>query len=86
MACGLVDASHYLKQCWNIVNWTLGNKFQWNLNENLYIFILEGAFENVMKLAAILSRSQCVNTGLEDLVMMCSEPGLPAARAVLQCD
>ena len=22
--------SHYLNQCWNIVNWTLGNKLQWN--------------------------------------------------------
>ena len=25
--------SHYLNQCWNIVNWTLGNKLQWNLIE-----------------------------------------------------
>ena len=24
--------SHYLNQCWNIVNRTLGNKLQWNLN------------------------------------------------------
>ena len=23
--------SHYLNQCWNIVGWTLGNKFHWNL-------------------------------------------------------
>ena len=37
---------HYLKQCWNVVNWTLGNKLQWNLNRNLYIFIQENAFEN----------------------------------------
>ena len=22
---------HYLNQCWVIVSWTLGNKFQWNL-------------------------------------------------------
>ena len=22
--------SHYLNQCWDIVNWTLGNKLQWN--------------------------------------------------------
>ena len=26
--------SHYLNQCWFIINWTLGNKFQCNLNEN----------------------------------------------------
>ena len=31
--------SHYLNQCWNTVNWTLGNKLQWNLNQNLNIFI-----------------------------------------------
>ena len=27
MACRLVGASHYLNQCWNIVNWTLGTNF-----------------------------------------------------------
>ena len=37
--------SHYLNQCWNIVNWTLGNRLKWNLNRNLYIFIQEIAFE-----------------------------------------
>ena len=36
--------SHYLNQCWKIVNWTLGNKLQWNLNRNLYIFIQENEF------------------------------------------
>ena len=25
--------SHYLNQCWDIVNWTLRNKLQWHLNE-----------------------------------------------------
>ena len=53
--------SHYLNQCWNIVNLTLGNKLQWNTNRNLYIFIQENAFENVVwKMVAILSRPQCV--------------------------
>ena len=53
--------SHYLIQCWNIVNWTSGNKFQWNLNQNLYIFIQENAFENVVwNMVFILSRPQCV--------------------------
>ena len=51
--------SHYLNQCWNIINWTHGNKLQWNLNRNLYIFIHENAFETVIrKLAPILSRPQ----------------------------
>ena len=55
--------SHYLKQCWNIVNWTSPNKLQWNVNRNSYIFIPENPFQNVVwKMAAILSRPQCVNT------------------------
>ena len=58
--------SHYLNQCWNIVNWTLGNKLKWSLNQNLYIFLQENAFENaVRKTAAILSRPQCVNVDQE---------------------
>ena len=40
--------SRYLNQCWNIVCWTPGNKLQWNLNRNLYIFIKENPFENVI--------------------------------------
>ena len=54
--------SHYLKQCWNIVNWTLGNKFQWNFSRNSNIFIEENTFENVVcKMLFISSRPQCVN-------------------------
>ena len=54
--------SHYLNQCWNFDNCTLGNKLQWNLNRNVYIFIQENAFENLVgKMAAILYRPQCVN-------------------------
>ena len=34
----IISPSHYLNQCWNIVNWTLENKFQWNLNQNLFSF------------------------------------------------
>ena len=45
----------------NITNWTPGSKLQWNLNRNSYIFIQESAFENVVwKMAAMLSRPQCV--------------------------
>ena len=57
--------SHYLNQCWHIVNWTIGNKLQWNLNRNSHIFTQEKAFENVVwKMEAILSRLQCVNSDL----------------------
>ena len=34
-------------QCWNIVNWTPRNKFQWNMNRNSSIFI-QDPFENVV--------------------------------------
>ena len=52
-----------MNQCWNIVNWIIKNKFQWILNLNLYIFIQENAFKNVIcKMAAILSRFQYVNS------------------------
>ena len=53
--------NHYLNQCWNIVNWTLGNKHQGNINRNSYIYIHENAFGSVWKMAAILSRPKCVN-------------------------
>ena len=53
--------SHYLKQYWNIVNWTLRNKIQWNLNRNSHIFIHKNGFENIIcKMAAILPGPQCV--------------------------
>ena len=57
----IVSDNDYLKQWWNIVIWTRGKKFKGNLNRNLYIFIQENAFENVVwKMSAILSRPQCV--------------------------
>ena len=40
---------------------TLRNKRQWNLNQNVFIFIQENAFEmSSAKLSAILSRPQCI--------------------------
>ena len=41
--------SHYLVQCWNIINLNLRNKLQWNINQNSYIFIQEITFENVIQ-------------------------------------
>ena len=35
--------SHYLNQCWIIVNWTLRNKLQGNFNQNTKFFIHENA-------------------------------------------
>ena len=60
--------SHYLNQCWNIVNSTLRNKLQWNFNRNSNIFIQENAFESVVcETAVILSRPQCVNANSVDI-------------------
>ena len=61
MACRLVAPSHYLNQCWNIVNFSVRNKLQWNVNQNTYIFSQENIFENaICEMAAILSRPQCI--------------------------
>ena len=38
MACPWSAPSHYLNQCWNIVNSKFRNKFQLNINRNFYIF------------------------------------------------
>ena len=54
--------SHYLNQCWVIVNWTLRNKHQWNLNQNTNIFIHKNASEKIVcETAAILSKGRWVN-------------------------
>ena len=52
-----------LNQCWNIVNWTLRNKLQWNLNRNSYVFIQENAFEIGSHLS--VSASVCKLTSIE---------------------
>ena len=55
--------SHYLNQWCNIVDSTLGNKLQWNINRISNILIQENAFECVVcKMATILSQPRCVNT------------------------
>ena len=61
---GLSQApSHYLNQCWNIVNWNLRNKLQWKFGQNSNIFIQENALENVVcEMSSILSQPQCVKS------------------------
>ena len=57
--------NHYLNQCWDIVNWTLRNKLQWNFNQNTNIFIQKNAFENIVcETVAILFRPQCVKIAM----------------------
>ena len=51
--------SHYLNQCWNIVNQTLRNKLLWKSIPNTKLFIHENTFENVIcEMAAILFRGR----------------------------
>ena len=62
MACRHSAPSHYLNQCWVIVNWTVRNKLQWKLNG-----ILSFSFKKMhlkmssARMAAILSRGRWVN-------------------------
>ena len=65
--------SHNLNQCWRIVNYTLRNKFQWNLDRNSNIFIQEMCLKmSSAKMAVILSRERCVN-GRNDIYIWLSE-------------
>ena len=54
--------SHYLNQCWVMVNWTLSNKLQWKFNQNTKLFIHKNASENIVcEMATILPRGRWVN-------------------------
>ena len=47
---------------WNIVDLTTRNKYQWNFNQNAYIFIYKKYFEySVGEIEAILSWPHSVN-------------------------
>ena len=53
--------SHYPNQCWRLLNWTLGNIIQWNLNQKTIIHIEENGFEDVIcKMLAIFSKCEWV--------------------------
>ena len=55
-ACRLFDAKPLSNNCWVIVNWTFRNKLQWNINQNMKVFIHENASEIVAcEMVAILS-------------------------------
>ena len=53
--------SHYLPQCWVIVNWTLRKKLQWDINQNTKLFIHKRIIEYIVcEIAAIFSRGRAV--------------------------
>ena len=65
MACRLDCAKPLSETMMDFFHLTLGDKFQWNLNRNSFIFIQENAFENVVwKMTAILSRPKCVKISI----------------------
>ena len=67
--------SHYLNQCWNIVNLTLRNKLQWNFNRYSYIFIQENIFQNIWEMSATIFMLIDLSRGLSQ------QPSLSRIRA-----
>ena len=78
MACRLSAPSHYLNQCWVIVDWTLRNKLLWNFNQNTNTVIHTNASEIIVcEMAAILSRGIWVNNWPWPSSCSSIPPGLP---------
>ena len=62
MPCRLCGTDRYRKQYGPIVKLTHGNKFNWNLHQNIKLFFEENLFQNVVcKVTAIWSWSECIN-------------------------
>ena len=78
------SSTQYLNQSWLSVNWTIGNKFEWNLND-----IQENEFDKVCKMSTILFLPQCVNRKLAKMVFLIAtfKPRWPPAdyRVTLVC-
>ena len=49
MTCRLFGSNPYLQQRWLVVEWTIGNKFRWHMNQNIMVFIVANAFKNVVR-------------------------------------
>ena len=57
--------SHYLKQCWNIVNWPLGNKLQWTFDQ-AHTF----SFKKMhLKLSSVKWRPFCLGPNVLNIVV-----------------
>ena len=79
--------SHYLNQCWVIVNRTLRNKLQWDFNQNKNIFTRGNASENIVwETVAILSRGRWVNKCTKCLITVMTQecPGISFYQ-LLEC-
>ena len=51
---------HHLNQCWPIINWSIGNIFQWNANQNNF-YSMKCIWNVIYKMVAISSRPHCVD-------------------------
>ena len=61
--------SHHLNQCWDIVNWTLRKKLQWNFNQNTKLLIHENASKSIVcEKVAIWSGGRWVNHSWYDYI------------------
>ena len=83
--------SHYLNQCWLIINCTLRNKLHWNFNQNTKFSIHENASKYIVcKVAAILSGGDgfmvihAVKWAGQAVVVSCSHVGDGPSLAYLK--
>ena len=53
--------SHFLNQCWVIVNWAPRNKLQWNFNQNIKLFFSK------MRLKMASAKWRLFRLGLDEL-------------------
>ena len=61
---------HYVNQWWNIVNWSLRNKLQWNIHLNSFFVIQENAFGSaVCEMSTIFAlASKCLHIVADTLI------------------
>ena len=70
--------SHYLNQCWVIVNWIHRNKFQGNWIKMQNCFLHENAFENIAwDIAAMLSKGEELKLDEDSISLMRSRRVIP---------
>ena len=70
MACRLFDTKPLW---WRIINSPIGSKFQWNLNQNTMIFILENEFKNIVCKMSVSSQCDSIQEescqNLDDFIL-----------------
>ena len=54
MVCHVTGTNLYMNQYFIVANWTLGNKFSLNLNQNKTVFKQEIEFKNIIGIIAVI--------------------------------